>query len=148
LVPSLPAGNIAQLKYKVVTDGTFVAKAVATSASTATTFYTNNSSSTTSDATNSFGRTYVGATDTGADTNAATDYDNAGYVAAKVETSKVITPTTPTVGAVNTLALSVDSTPDVTVSTTGVAPLKTTATKTATVTAWIDSDLDGVVDAA
>ena len=149
LVPSLPAGNIAQLKYKVVTDGTFVAKAVATSASTATTFYTNNSSSTTSDATNSFGRSYVGVEDTTAgDGLAGTDFDNVGYVAAKVETSKVITPTTPTVGAVNTLALSVDSTPDVTLSTTGVAPLKTTATKTATVTAWIDSDLDGVVDAA
>ena len=136
LVPSLPAGNIAQLKYKVVTDGSFIAKAVATSAATATTHFTNTTSTT-------------GVTGAGVDTDIDAEADNTNkYVVANVNTSTVITPTTPTVGAVNTLALSFDSLKGPTGTAIGVAPSKTTATKTATVTAWIDSDLDGVVDAA
>jgi hypothetical protein len=138
LVAGLPAANIQQLKYKVVTDGSYVLKAVAKSAGTTTnnTFYTN-----------ADGRSYVGPF---ADANTTpTDFtDDTGYRAAGVSTSKVLTPaTTPTTTAINTLALSVDALADATTATTGVAPSATTATKTATVTAWIDSNNDSVVDA-
>jgi hypothetical protein len=124
LVSSVPASNIAQLKFKLATDGSFVAKAVATTGGTPTSaLYTTTAGS----------ASFVGATN---------------YVAANVATSKVLTPgTTPTTTNANTLVLSVDAVADATTPTTGVAPSKTTATKSVDVTAWIDSDLDGVVDA-
>jgi hypothetical protein len=138
LIPSLPAGNIAQLKYKVVTDGTFVLKAVATSAGGSTNTFSNDD-----------GRTYVGPfSDNNGGSATPQTTDDTGYRAAGVNTTTVITPSAPTAGVANTLALSVDATADESVATTGVAPIKTTATKTATVTAWIDSNLDGVVDSA
>ena len=137
LVPSLPAANIAQLKYKVVTDGTFVFKAVATSGGVTTTTFSNDD-----------GRSYVGAfQDNDGVTPTASTADDTGYRAAGVNTTEVITPSTPNAGAVNTFALSVDATANAAVATTGDAASATTATKTAAVTAWIDSDLDGVVDA-
>ena len=141
LVPSLPAANIAQLKYKVVTDGTFVFKAVATSGGVTTTTFSNDD-----------GRSYVGAysdntADDGTDDTPGDFTDDIGYRAAGVNTTEVITPSTPNAGAVNTFALSVDATANAAVATTGDAASATTATKTAAVTAWIDSDLDGVVDA-
>ena len=136
LVASLPATNIQQLKYKVVTDGSFVAKAVATSATVGTTVYTNTDNS-----------SYV--TGAGTDTLLSAETDNTQkWVAANVSTSTVVVPgTTPTTTAINTLALSVDSVKAATGTAIGEAASATSATKTATVTAWIDSNNDSVVDA-
>ena len=123
LAPTLPAANIAQLKYKVVTDGTFTASAVATSGGAATaTKYTTTS-----------GSTAVGVS---------------GLASSNVKTSIVVTPsTTPDATHINTLAVAVDAVPDATTATTGAAPVYTNSTRSVTVTAWIDSNLDGVVDA-
>jgi trimeric autotransporter adhesin len=128
------ASNIAQLKYKVVTDGSFIAKATVTSAGqTAFDVYTNATGIANSAANK--GATGVGATN---------------YVAANVQTAKVIAPVTgsnfPNPTSLNTIAVSVDSTSNATTATTGDAAATTTATKTVAVTAWIDSNNDGVVD--
>jgi hypothetical protein len=125
LVSSVPAANIQQLKYKVVTDGSFVAKVVINSAGVANTaHYTNGA--------------------TGA-YNA--DLTGVGALHYAPTTGAVYTPsTTPTTVAANTIAISVDSVANATTATTGDAPSATTATKSVTVTAWIDSNNDGVVD--
>jgi hypothetical protein len=120
LAPAVPAANIAQLKYRVVTDGSLIAKVVITSAGAANTAVFTKTGSTTG----------VGATNF-----------------ANVLTSVVYTPTTtPTVINPNTIAVSVDSVADATTATTGVAPSATTATKSVTVTAFIDSNSNGAVD--
>jgi len=120
LAPAVPAANIAQLKYRVVTDGSLIAKVVITSAGAANTAVYTKTGSTTG----------VGATNF-----------------ANVLTSVVYAPTTtPTAITPNTIAVSVDSVADATTATTGVAPSATTATKTVTVTAFIDSNSNGAVD--
>ena len=123
LAASLPAANIAQLKYKVVTDGTFTVKTVATGASAPATAYN----------TTAGNASFVGVS---------------AYTAANVKTSYVTAPGSSDATHANTLAVSIDATPNSTTPTTGDAPSATTATKTVTVTAWIDSNLDGVVDAS
>ena len=118
LAPGQVAGNIAQLKYSVVTDGSFVLKAVATS-TTATTAYSNTGNVT-----------------------------GVGVAPAYVPTTSfVVAPGTPTASTTNTIALSVDSVADATTATTGVVASATTATKSAVVTAFIDSNNNSVADA-
>ncbi len=127
LVPSLPAANIQQLKYRVVTDGSYVLRAELNSADTTANneFFTNTTGG-------PKGSSAVGTGD---------------WIAADIQTSKVLTPhTTPTTVHANTLALSVDAT-RVGTTADGIAPTKATATRTATVTAWLDSNNNGVVDA-
>jgi hypothetical protein len=120
LAPAVPAANIAQLKYKVVTDGSLIAKVVITSAGVANAAKYTKTGSTTG----------VGATNF-----------------ANVLSSVVYAPTTtPTVINPNTIAVSVDSVADATTATTGVAPSATTATKSVTVTAFIDSNNNDAVD--
>ena len=121
LIPTLPAENIAQLKYKVATDGTFAVKTVATGATGAATAY----------------NTVDSSTGVGANKLAATN----------LKTSYVTAPATSDSTHANTLAVSVSAVPDASSVTTGVAPTYTSATRTVTVTAWIDSNNDNVVDA-
>ena len=128
LAPTLPATNIAQLKYKIVTDGTFTVGAVITSGgNTAAAAYTN------------------------AATGSSSSSVGVSNFAAAAKTSTVLTPATlPTASTVNTIKVSLDAVTGnsgTANSTTGLAPDYGTSSKTVTVTAWIDSNLDGVVDA-
>ena len=130
LAPGQVAGNISQLKYRVVTDGSFIAKATVTSGGNAAFDVFTNATGVATSAANK-GATGVGATN---------------YVAANVQTAKVIAPATSTT-AVNTIAVSVDSTSNATTATTGDAASATTPTETVAVTAWIDSNNDNAVTA-
>ena len=118
LPSSIPAANVSQLKYKVVTDGTFAASVVMTSGGSATAAkYTN--------------------TDT-------TKSGLTGNLSAPV-TSVVLTPgTTPTTITPNTIAVSIASVGG-TASVAGTAPAATDSTKTVTVTAFLDSNNDGAL---
>lgn len=130
LAPGSTAANISQLKYKLVTDGTFVLSVAAgtgnvsvNGATAAATSYTNNTTSVTGVTTGVFGS---GGT-----------VKTTSYVA-------LATAASPT--AANTLTLGVNAVPDATVATTGVAPTSATATKTATVTAFLDSNNNSLFD--
>jgi hypothetical protein len=136
LAPGSTAANIAQLKYKVVTDsstiasvqtisgGTNQAKLLGTYAATGTAntnMYTTQTPNTTGAAVTTFGTLNLSTT----------------YWAPAV---------TPTAVNVNTITLGVNAVPDSTTATTGVAPSATTATRSVTVTAFIDANLNGLLD--
>jgi hypothetical protein len=132
LAPGSTAANIAQLKYKIETDGTFVAKAVSvsgTGGSTTVNAYTRTTQA-----------TAVGVADVFTASNAAND----------VLTSKYVTPNLPTTTAANTLLLSIDAVNGSTITGntagTGYAPVAANATKTVKVTAFIDANLNGTFD--
>jgi hypothetical protein len=125
LASSVPAANIAQLKFRIVTDGTFTAKAVITSGST-----------TAQPA--KFTNAAAGTTTTGVGT---------GTMAAAVASTVLVPATAPSPTFANTIAVSVDAVPDSTTPANGVAPSATTATRTVAVTAFLDSNNNGTVDA-
>jgi hypothetical protein len=120
LPSSIPAANVSQLKYKVVTDGSFVAQLSMVSGGNAAV-----TSVTSSDAF---------ATQT------------ATYTAANVKTTHYVTATGAAPTAANTLAVKVWSLPGATDGAAGVAPTATTATKSVTVTAFLDSNNNGTTE--
>jgi hypothetical protein len=121
LPSSIPAANVSQLKYKVVTDSTFVAKVVASSgpAPTVVTKYTNTANATS-----------VG-------TGLFTGVNTTTYV---VPSSNINST------SANTIAISVDAVAGATVAADGAAPTSATATKTVTVTAFLDSNNNGTFE--
>jgi hypothetical protein len=125
LAPGSTAANIAQLKYKIVTDGTFVAKVTGVSGATPT---------------SSSAETYTGGLAT----------QTTAYTAANVKTTTYFTPTTPATTTKNSLAVQVWAIPGATDGAAGSAPVLTGATatpsKSVTVTAFIDSNLNGLLD--
>ena len=131
LAPGSTAANIAQLKYKIVTDGTFVAKAYSYSGITtpAVTAYTRTANATAVAVANVF---------------------TAGNAANDILTTTYVTPNAPTTLVANTLTLSVDAVDGSTVTGntagTGYAPVAANATKSVVVTAFIDANLNGILD--
>jgi hypothetical protein len=135
LAPGSTAANITQLKYKIVTDATYIAKLTASSGGSTTPVVTYTRTDST---TNPVG---------------VADVFTAGNAANDVKTTTYLTPTgTPDAANINRLSIQVAAINAATLATpgtagTGAAPEKTTATKTAVVTAFIDSNLNSILDA-
>ncbi len=138
LAPGSTAANVSQLKYKIVTDGTYVLSVAGTSAASTVTDYNkvsvNGATAATASYTNN--TTSVSGVTTGV-------FGASGTVKT---TSYVTHAVTPSSTNANILTLGVNAVPDATTPTTGVAPTSASASETATVTAFLDSNNNGVLD--
>ncbi len=145
LAPGSTAANIAQLTYKVVTDSTTVASVQTISGPSNGTGYNKTSLLGANAATsaNAGDKVYTKTTPL---TSGDTVTDVFGASAKALTTTYFKSALTPTSSNINTITIGIDAVPNTTTATTGAAPAATSATRSVTVTAFIDANLNGLLD--
>jgi hypothetical protein len=140
LAPGSTAANIAQLKYKVVTDATTVASVNAKSgAGTGGTNYIDGTAAAVTVAGTAYTKTTPG-------TSAGTSTGTFGASGTAKTTTYWAPADLPTTNTINTITIGINAVPNSTTATTAAAPSATSATRSVVVTAFIDANLNGVYD--
>jgi hypothetical protein len=145
LAPGSTAANIAQLTYKVVTDSTTVASVQTISGASTDTAYNKTTllGAYTATSASAGDKVYTKQTPL---TSGNTVTNLFGSSATALTTTYFKPATTPTATNINTITLGVNAVPDSTTATTGATPAATSATRSVTVTAFIDANLNGLLD--